>query len=410
MRPRDWMRLVVPGLCVGMLPACFNPALNTPKSPPFTGQYNPNYNRPQPPAYAMFSPMNYPRQINPWSQAQAPQSPPGGVPANQSFYVRSFVSGPVSPYGEIQYDPSYAYFRRATNPVSVTQATSPQESAEADSAGISIARDDKLLQIIGNDRPATDEASSNVGPFTLPEPSETEVNVPAQEPGSSSEEPAPPGKLPQALLDQSPIVDAVRLYLEKRPDEFREKLQSLQPAQREMLATLIPLTVRVGEGGLASTDPRDVAVVVDQLQNLLWALRPRAALVMDKFCFCQRIEKFGKFKPLKAKPSFQPGEMVEVYAEIRNVSSQPHRTEQGDFQTHLRSKLEIRNLEGRLLLAKPCDKPDETLTPQHDYFQHYRLVIPDVSPGSYVLSLEAEDVPTGRRVKQKLEFQVSERE
>jgi hypothetical protein len=335
---------------------------------------------------------NYQRQFAYWNPQLGVMQPVG--PFAQ---YPSLSDDPAKPnYSEIHYGPYEPYARQAPEQWAANSLSPPQsETGEVNSGCLSVLPDDRFSKIIREARPVSHEEVSGVGPLTLPK---------------MPDEPAPPGKLPATVTDDSLILSAMKSSIDKRPDELRDALSSLDPAQREVLMTLIPLTVRVGEGGLASTDPRDVAVLVDQLQGLLWALRPRAALVMDKFCFCQRIEKFGKFKKLEGKPSFRPGEMVEVYAEIRNVSSQPHRSAQGDFQTHLHSNLQIRSGNDEVLFAKECDKLDETLTPQHDYFQHYRLRIPDARPGTYVLNLEAKDVPTGRRIQQKLEFEVTERD
>lgn len=402
MKPRNWMRLVVPGLCVGMLPACANPTMNAPKAQAFPGQFRPNpetnYGPPQAPGYSSAM-ANYPPQLNYWNQQPAsalpvrPNYPYNGV----SGVGQVFESGrALSPYPTIQYDPSLAPTHSVPEAnVKSTLDPSASGTAEMNTGSISVLPNDKILKLTVGSEPSPDAETPTLPPLTLPE---------------APRDSAAPGKLPATLTDESIILDAVKRSLEKRPDDVREALKSLDPAQREILMTLIPLTIRVGEGGLASADPREVALVVDQLEGLLWALRPRAALVMDKFCFCRKIRSFGRIEPLEDKPSFRPGEMVEVYAEIRNVSSQPHRTKQADFQTHLRSKLEIRESAGGVVYVWKCDKTDATLTPQHDYYQHYRLQIPEARPGTYVLNLEAEDVPTGRKVNQKLVFRVTERE
>lgn len=248
------------------------------------------------------------------------------------------------------------------------------------------------------------------------------VEMAASKPQSGSVTIVEPLTLPQTLTkdeqtsekpaasgaEEPPLLHAVRCFLEKRPDDFRETLKSLEAGQRDILQTLIPLMVNVSDGRLAKSDPREIAGAVDQLQSLLWALRPRAALVMDKFCFCREVQKFGKFEAVSAKQTFKPGDMVEVYAEIRNVSSVPRRSDHGEYRTHLRSRLEIRAPSGEMVKFFDCGKPDETLTPQHDYYQAYRFSIPDAPAGAYTLNLEVRDVPTGRKVKQKLEFQIGQ--
>jgi hypothetical protein len=216
-----------------------------------------------------------------------------------------------------------------------------------------------------------------------------------------------PRKLPKEITEESALLTAMRCFIEKHPKDGAKELSKYDDSTREILMTLMPLTVRVGEDGIEKADPKEIAVVVDQLQGLLWNLRPKAALVMDKCCFCREIRRFGVFEALEARPTFQPGQMVEVYAEVRNVKSHPYRSRRGDYRTHLRSALDIRRPSGEVVWpGQRFDKPDDTLTPQHDYFQHYRLQVPPLDAGPYVLHLEVIDVPTGRTVRRDLEFTI----
>ena len=203
----------------------------------------------------------------------------------------------------------------------------------------------------------------------------------------SSEVPAdgaPPGRLPLSLLNEPAAMAVLRLLPgETLAPRGRAGVHEVDPHTQDFLMTLMPLAAKVSEGGgLDKADPQDLALVVDQLQGLLWRMRPRAALVMDKFCFCRMARGFGRFEALEDRPVFQPGEMVEVYAEVRNVDSRPHRSRHGDFRTHLSSTLDIRRPSGEGVWPEPkkFDKPDETMTPQHDYYQHYRFQMPDLAP------------------------------
>jgi hypothetical protein len=389
MRPRDWLRLFVPGICVGMLPACSNSSINSRadqslagQSPGFTRLANFGYGSGQPPALSAGS-----------------MATRGALPElkhSASFPAQSFFqTGPAStPYGPIQYGP---YDSTKVSKIEAIKRsplpTRPQIFSEFAVDDPQVAPQDRFLEIATTR--SAGESPTIVEPLTLPGTQDTKDE-------------SPPAKLPPTVAEEPPLLHAVRCYLEKRPDDFRETIKSLDAAQRDVVQTLIPLLVHVGEGGLAKTDTREAAAAVDQLQALLWVLRPLAPLIMDKFCFCQQVTKFGQFRALESKPSFRSGDMVDVYAEIRNVCSQRRRSDQGDFRTYLRSRLEIRAPSGEVVHVVMCGKPDETSTPQHDYFQHYRFQIPDMPPGNYTLNLEANDVPTGRKVKQKLEFQVSQ--
>src|SRR5262245_9836205 len=381
MKPRDWLRLFVPGICAGMLSACSNSPRNTQQQPPGFSQL-PNF------GYGSGQQTYFPQSSSPSRSLTSSQSPkyPASFPT-PSFEPRTAAT----PYGLIAYGPF--------NPTVVTRVdgfkrtplpTRPQNLPETDSEEL-VRMPSDVVEMAAS-KPAGGSITI-VEPLTLPQ------TVTREEPSADKV---------AAGSEEQPLLHAVRCFLEKRPDDFRETLKSLDASQRDILQTLIPLMVNVSDGRLAKSDPREVAAAVDQLQSLLWVLRPRAALVMDKFCFCQQVKKFGDFQALGSKQVFRPGDMVEVYAEIRNVSSVPRHSEHGEYRTHLRSRLEIRAPSGEMVKFFDCSKPDETLTPQHDYYQAYRFSIPDAPAGAYTLNLEVRDVPTARKVKQKLEFQIGQ--
>jgi hypothetical protein len=211
----------------------------------------------------------------------------------------------------------------------------------------------------------------------------------------------------EVLRGDPPLVRAMRCYVERRPDDAISYLRSYDAENQEILLSLLPLTIRMAEGSLAQTNPQDIAVAVDQLQSLIQALRPHAALVMDKLCFCRQFRKFGVYEALGARPSFRPGELFEVYFEIRNVTCRHATSPQGEYQTHTKTTLEIRERSGAIKVVKPFDKPESFQTAQHDYYDLYRYQVPpNAPPGTYDLIVEVTDAPTGRKVKQKMEFNV----
>jgi len=213
--------------------------------------------------------------------------------------------------------------------------------------------------------------------------------------------------VPPTPPDESPLLGMLRCYLNRRPDLAVNLLKGLDPLNQEVLLQMLPLMVHMTDGPLAQADPQQLAVDVEQLQGLLLTLRPRAALVVDKLCFCRQVRKFGVYEALDERPIFHPGELVEVYAEVRNVSCERHASKAGDYRTHLASKVEIRDANGRFGKGGEFDKIDLCHTPQYDYFQHYRFRVPP-EPGSYSLHLDIADVATGRKVGRKLEFQIRE--
>ncbi|MFL5339255.1 MAG: hypothetical protein ACJ8F7_03730 [Gemmataceae bacterium] len=239
----------------------------------------------------------------------------------------------------------------------------------------------------------------------------------------ASAPPMPPGEEPGALpgsvsrattlradvgtADETPLMQALHHFLNHRPDLALNSLQSLDRQSQEVLLQMLPMIVRWSETSAGPADPRQVADDVDQLQSLLLILRPRAALQVEKLCFCRQVRKFGVYEALDERPTFQCGELVEVYGEVRNVSCERHASKDGDYCTHLFTRLEIRDANGRFGMGRDFEKIDLCHTPQYDYFQHFRFRVPP-TPGIYTLHLEVSDVPTGRKDRRKMEFEIRE--
>jgi hypothetical protein len=204
----------------------------------------------------------------------------------------------------------------------------------------------------------------------------------------------------------SPLVQALRHCYDKRPNAALDSLKSMDALNQEVLLTLLPITVRMSEGSLAQADPQEVAIILDQLQTLITTLQPKATLRLEQLTFCKNIRKFGVFEPMDGKPAFRAGDMVEIYGELRNISSERHQSKFGEFRTRTQSTLEIREAGGNSGWRKEVPKAELSKSALHDFYHHYRFQLPELTPGPYVLSVEVTDVPTGRKARQKLEFRV----
>jgi hypothetical protein len=278
----------------------------------------------------------------------------------------------------------------------------------------------------------------------LPEPSGdkalAEPVQPVHAEEKSSEPPAPPEAppvpavpkpLPTVLIGTSaetrpappaeePLVEALRLLLDKRKKDPAEALALLQrydkPTQ-ELLLGLLSLSARLGEGGIDRAAPEEVALIREQLNGLSTALRGRAPLTLDKLCFCRKISNFGGYDPLPSDYAFQagagklPGERVRVYAEVRNFTSQARGPY---YETCLSSTLEIRDAAGGLVRSWELPPQlDRSHTLRQDYFITFTFRIqPDMAPGWYVLWVQVqEDVGGGatapRIARRSLDFRVT---
>jgi hypothetical protein len=166
--------------------------------------------------------------------------------------------------------------------------------------------------------------------------------------------------------------------------------------------------------------PEEFAALVEQLRQLQDSLRPRAAITMDKLCFCQKISGYGKFVPFPDGHIFRagdhglPGEGMQIYVELSNVA---HRPVGAEFETFLGAKLDICDFSGNRtpIPLKPAH-PDRTQTLRQDYFLNFQFHLPpNLRPGCYTLLVEVADElvpadgPAGKKrtVSRSLAFEVT---
>ena len=152
-----------------------------------------------------------------------------------------------------------------------------------------------------------------------------------------------------------------------------------------MLLTLLPLAPRVGDGGLDHATPQEAAVLLDQVRQVEALLRPRAALALDKVCFCRQIRGFGDCEPWPPDHVFQPenddrrGERIQVYGEVRNFTCRPR---DGAYEMSLAGVVEIRDFANHV--ACRIDFPagvERSQTPRQDYFINFPFHLPRLPEG-----------------------------
>lgn len=225
---------------------------------------------------------------------------------------------------------------------------------------------------------------------------------------------AEPGPLPllAPTTPDSPLLAALRAYVENRPDQAIEHLKSLDKTSQDFVLAVLPLLVR-GAGLKANgTDPNEVAVLVDQMHAAAARLESRAALRIDRVVFCQWVSGFGRYDPWPDNTPYRPNDIAEVYVEVRHLTSEPTAGPKGDqFATRAIVSVEIRDAKGRVIdqpdpadhrLRVPVRREEHTdysRTPPRDYWRRYRVVVPPTA-GVYTATVEVRDA-TGRTAKSK---------
>jgi hypothetical protein len=210
-------------------------------------------------------------------------------------------------------------------------------------------------------------------------------------------------------MPEPPLLAALRCYLEKKPREAIGHLSKFDQVNQELLICLLPLAVQLAD----SEKPSDQqsAMAVEQLESVMYGMRTRAPLRVEKMCLCKSISAFGVYEPMPQEHVFQPGEQLRVYAELRNFSSERHDETGGPavFVTQLSSTAEIRDHASKKTVWKqPLQRgePDRSQTPRHDYFDHYRFCLPDLHPGWYTLEVTVEDLATHRKSRRAVDLKV----
>jgi hypothetical protein len=213
--------------------------------------------------------------------------------------------------------------------------------------------------------------------------------------------------------EDSPLVAALRCFLNKHPEDAIERLKCFENANQEMLLGLLAMTVRLTEGSLSQANPKEVAVLIDGLNSLIVPLRTTAPLVIDKMCFCQWIGTFGVYEPLPAEHRFREGDKVQIYVELRNFASNEQMLPTGQVQhiIQLASGVEIMDYERKQTIWKGEFQrrgpvADISRTRRNDYFDKYEFHVPHIPPGSYVLRIQVEDQGTKppRKAEKTLDF------
>lgn len=227
--------------------------------------------------------------------------------------------------------------------------------------------------------------------------------------------PDPPSSRREDGPPREPIVEALRSILEGKHNEALTHLRKYDQPTQELFLRLLPVVAQLSKKSLDYLSPAEVAVLNEQLQALLTSLRPRTELTIDRMCFCEWVKGYGEYRPLAEGHVFQaatpsrPGELVQLYIELRNVASELR----GEyFETRLTSTVEIHDprTDKKWPLRFNEKEPFRTRTLLNDFFNVYSFHVPHLPPGTYSLIIQIADEtrPDLRRVARRaLEFRVS---
>jgi hypothetical protein len=173
---------------------------------------------------------------------------------------------------------------------------------------------------------------------------------------------------------------------------------------------LMPLINRLAVSDLTRADADKAIEIMSEL-NIFAHIPVDDDLVIGKLCLCKRIKAFGDYEPFAEDHPFQPRDLVWIYAEVRNFTSERRDAGNGEivFETRLKTTARITNSAGNHEWSLDFDRrygPDRSRTLRHDYWNNLSFNVPDLPPGVYTLRLKVVDEPTGRFKERTVDFQV----
>jgi hypothetical protein len=265
----------------------------------------------------------------------------------------------------------------------------------------------------------------NNNPPTVPTEPVLEKAADSLPPPPVSQEPekTPPPPLNTTLRKQEkpedPLVTLVRFLREGQTGEATAQLKLFEPATRDVLGVLLPVLTHLAEPGRAGDPPHDCATILEQLETLSQELRPKAALSIEKMCYCRCIERFGIIDPLPSShlyhvgPQGRPGDLVQVYVELRNFASLKRGS---SYETRLACNMLIRDEQNRIVWYQDRQtRLERSCTPRQDGYLDCYFNVPRRLPvGDYTLWImvkdltgnSGEEAPPHRIAKRSLDFRV----
>jgi hypothetical protein len=220
---------------------------------------------------------------------------------------------------------------------------------------------------------------------------------------------------PPSLELQDPLVLAMDFLLKNKPDEALKQVQRCSPPNQEMYMRLLSILVGLHDTPVNRQPPNQVSILQNQLYEVGRLLRAHSDLIIDTMCLCERIDGFGQYTrkrdgyAYKAGIGKQWGEQVNVYLELRNMTSE---LRDHYFTTNLNGKVTILDNQGMQVWTynyRKLEKPLLSLMPRFDCYRSYDFFVPAMPPGKYTLTMEiVDETCQPYRVAQKsVEFNVA---
>ena len=202
---------------------------------------------------------------------------------------------------------------------------------------------------------------------------------------------------------ESILLEFMRYYLAKRPDEALAQLSGYDETRQRLLLGLLSAAVAIDKDGTKNLDPQESAVIASQLKGVvLDLLSPKASLVMTKACLCTLIRDYGDFDPISSGYRYVPEGHVEIYIELQNFTKN---NKGSGNEIWLSSRVDFFYADGQPVpnshIEFPQDRfPTSTNAMSRDVHRAYTFNLPQsLAPGRYTMKLQVQDMPSHKTVE-----------
>ncbi len=236
-----------------------------------------------------------------------------------------------------------------------------------------------------------DSATGAVAPPPAPPPTlapDRPQPVPVPPMPISTQPPAPP---------EPPLVVAVRETLAGRPDAAESALKSLPPANQVLARPLLAALAAGASADLARPKAREMHRLEQELDAAQSFVAQRSPLKIVECVLASQIDGLSCYRPLPEGRAYAPGEIAEVYLEVRHAQAQLVGPE---YAVDLRYSLRYADARGQAVPVESdgqshreltgSHRPPPTRTPQDRAHAPLRVPVPR-APGDYLLTVEVRD-------------------
>ncbi|MBA2225581.1 MAG: hypothetical protein WHU94_10280 [Thermogemmata sp.] len=204
-----------------------------------------------------------------------------------------------------------------------------------------------------------------------------------------------------------PLLAAVRAHVEGKPERALDALAMLEAENQDFVLALLPI-LSSGAATRWREDAQAAAELVGQLQALTDRLEKYAALRLGTVAFCHPVHGYRRYELWPANTPYRPGDLAQLYIEVRNIGGQPSRGPRGEsWLIQVQASVVIRDAHGQpVSMPDPSDRRRRvpvmrfeenryTRGPVRDYYLLCAFPVPE-QPGVYTATVEVSDA-AGRR-------------